>query len=220
MTDCEFLKDFITVKLENHDTKVHSTFSMALRDARLITGRDKETGKFKGFWLKNRKREHLKPYSPIGILNYLIVLELIGKIFMGNKTEDEKTGIPAALSQFSELNEKERYTIDAFRNGLAHGYSLVNIPRNKSNNKNSRHKFVYYDPFRDDIPLIEFPEKPWNGEFNEQDEHSNTRINVGKLFNLIEDIISKVHSGIENNEIKLKIEMPELKSRYLLSAYP
>ena len=36
----------------------------------------------------------------------------------------------------------------------------------------------------------------------------------------IEDIISKVHSGIENNEIKLKIEMPELKSRYLLSAYP
>ena len=219
MTDSEFLKDFITVKLENHDTKVHSTFSMALRDARLITGRDKETGEFKGFWLKNRKREHLKPYSPIGILNYLIVLELIGKIFMGNKTNDEKTGIPAALSQFSELNEEERFTIDAFRNGLAHGYSLVNIPRNKSNNKNSRHKFVYA-LFGNDIPLIEYPENPWNGEFNEQDEHSNTRIHVGKLLILIEDIISKVHSGIENNEIKLKIEMPELKSRYLLSSYP
>ena len=219
MRDSEFLKDFITVKLEKHDTKVHSAFSMALHHARLITGRDIETGESKHYLLKNRKYEYLKPYSPIGILNYLIVLELIGKIFMGNKTNDEKTGIPAALSQFSELNEEERFTIDAFRNGLAHGYSLVNIPRNKSNNKNSRHKFVYA-LFGNDIPLIEYPENPWNGEFNEQDEHSNTRINVGKLFNLIEDIISKVHSGIENNEIKLKIEMPELKSRYLLSSYP
>ena len=213
MTETEFLKDFIRVKIQ--DEKISSTFSKALKDARLITGRDLTTGKSKHFLLKNSNGQILKPYSPIGILNYLIVLEMIGNLFQPyDETNTNRKGIPAALGQFSKLKEKEQFTIDAFRNGLAHGYSLINIPKNPKHNNNSRHRFVY-TAFHD-IPIIKFPTKPWNGTFSDEYDNSSTWIQLNELFELIEQIISKVDSGIENNEVKLKIPIAEIKARYLI----
>tara|TARA_R110000787_G_scaffold48953_11_gene117558 strand:+ start:179 stop:826 length:648 start_codon:yes stop_codon:yes gene_type:complete len=213
MTETKFLKDFITVKIQ--DEKISSTFSKALKDARLITGRDLTTGKSKNFLLQNSNGQILKPYSPIGILNYLIVLEMIGNLFHPfDESNTNGKGIPAALRQFSKLNEKEQFTIDAFRNGLAHGYSLINIPSNPKYNDNSRHRFVY-TAFHD-IPIIKFPTKPWNGMFSDEYDNSSTWIQLNELFELIEQIISKVDSGIENNEVKLKIPIAEIKARYLI----
>ena len=181
---------------------------------RLITGRDLYTGESKHFILQNSKGEHLKPYSPIGILNYLIILEMLGNFFESDKESMHKRGITSALHHFSNLNEKERFTLDAFRNGLAHSYSLVNIPREPKNNENSRHIFAFTAFL--EIPLIKYPVKNWNGEYINADENQWTWIQVNKLFDLIETIIKQISEGIEKNEIKLKIPLIELKSRYTI----
>jgi hypothetical protein len=78
----EFLEKFVCDKLIENNR--YSSFSIALEDARKITGRDVATGELKHNILTNRNNGYLEPYSFIGITNYLLLLEIIGKVFEPN----------------------------------------------------------------------------------------------------------------------------------------
>jgi hypothetical protein len=206
-----FISSFTSV--ESADNIFCSTFSIALRDARLITGREIKTGKSMHNILSNSKGEHLKPYSPIGLLSYLIILEMIGKIFQktGNKIED--CGIISALRDFSKLNEREIYTIKALRNALGHSYSLTNIPFDKKHYENSLHLFAFH--ISGNVPLIQYPNPIWDGNYNKTE--SRTWIQINELFNIVDLIIQFIADNLENKEIKLKMDINEIKTKYFIN---
>jgi len=69
-----------------HDIEIesnrYSILNLAIRDARLITGRDIETGELlKNELFTNSLDQALDQYSFIGIVNYLLILYLIGTAF-------------------------------------------------------------------------------------------------------------------------------------------
>jgi len=207
-----FISSFISIESTNNN--FCSTFSMALRDARLITGRDIKTGEVSQFILTNRKKEYLKPYSPIGLLNYLIILEMIGNLFQKTENKAIESGIISALKNFSNLKvKKEIYTINALRNALAHSYSLTNIPKKEIYNKTSLHLFAFH--ITGDFPMIQYPNPIWDGDYEKTD--SRTWIQINKLFNTIESIIQFIANNLENDEIKLKMEINEIKTKYFIN---
>ena len=210
-TQIDFISEFISVESANN--KFCSTFAMALRDARLITGRDLASGACHHYILMNSKKEHLKPYSPIGLLNYLILLEMIGKIFNKSRNSDGNKGIKSALRDFSDLDKREIDTINDLRNALAHSYSLTNIPDKQKHYQNSRHLFAFH--ITGDFPLIQYPETNWNGDYNQTE--SRTWIQINNLFNIIESIIKFISNNLENEQINIRMEMDELKTRYFIN---
>jgi hypothetical protein len=207
--------DFIInlISVESANNKSCSTFSLALRDARFITGRDLLTGECKHYLLQNNKNQHLKPYSPICLLNYLIILEMVGKIFKMKNQLDSTNGIVSALFNFSDLEEKDRYTINALRNALAHSYSLTNIPEKEKYYEHSRHLFAYH--ITGDFPLIQYSDNEWNGGYYQIE--SRTWIQINKLFNLIEIIVKSILGKIGNDEIELQMDIAELETRYYIN---
>lgn len=210
-TQIDFISEFVSIDSANN--KFCSTFALALRDARLITGRDIASGECQHYILMNSKKEHLKPYSPIGLLNYLILLEMIGKIFKRTGNADGPKGIKSALKDFSNLDEKEINSINDLRNALAHSYSLTNIPNKEKHIQNSRHLFAFH--ITGDFPLIQYPDTIWNGSYNQTE--SRTWIQINKLFNTIETIIEYISKNLGNEQIELRMEMDELKARYFIS---
>lgn len=213
MTELEFIKKFVS------DTHIegnrHSSFSIALRNARLIAGRDPVSGINEYYDILENTYGNLPPSSFIGLVNYLIILDMVGSIFCTHEIKASGSAINKALVYYTDLNEKDRYTIDALRNALVHSYSLINIPPNKNHFENSRHKFTL-DPFSN-IPLITYPKTPWDGSFNDKSEDSSTTIQVTKLIDLIEAVVTSVKERITFFESEdLCIDIDELKAKYTI----
>jgi hypothetical protein len=208
----EFLEKFVCDKLI--ESNRYSSFSIALEDARKITGRDVATGELKHHILTNKNNGHLEPYSFIGITNYLLLLEIIGKVFEPNVSSSGKKGICGALQHFSDIDEKDQYVIEALRNALVHSYSLVNIPSNQDHNENSQHLFTL-SAF-EDAPLIRYPDISWDGNFNNKAENRSTIVQTNRLFDEIELIVENVRAGVRDGSIKSRIKLPELKARYTI----
>ncbi len=210
MNDIEFIKKFVS----SHEIEKnrYSCLMIALIDARKLTARNIETGKFECNILENEK-SFLSPYSFIGIINYLLILDMIGEIFTVRNTTNK---IYKALKQYcSYINDKDIDTIIALRNSLAHNYGLINIPDNPEYNLTRRHKFYLINSEIDD--LIEYPTKPWNGVFNDNSDDSYTKVGLGKLIELVESVYQVLKKEIECNPMKnlsLKEGVDELKARF------
>lgn len=126
---------------------------------------------------------------------------------------DSTNGIVSALLNFSDLEKKDRYTIKALWNALAHSYSLTNIPKKEKYYEHSRHLFAYH--ITGDFPLIQYPDNKWNGDYNQIE--SRTWIQINKLFNLIEIIVKSILDKIGNDEIELQMDIAELETRYYIN---
>jgi len=93
MEDIDFIKKF-TNSLEIEPNR-YSCLIIALTDARKITGRNIDTGNPKLNILESNNT-FLNPNSFIGIINYLLILDMIGKIFkkkeitFGRKDKNKK----------------------------------------------------------------------------------------------------------------------------------
>jgi len=215
MNNATFIQKFIK-DLEIEKNRF-SSLKIAINDARKLTGRNIVSGDSELNILANTN-DFLSPDSFICIINYLLILDLIGEVFnVKGFTTKKNNNIYKALKQFSSLtSEKDIDTIIALRNSLAHNYGLINIPRDEKENSTKRHKFIllhYENSF-----LIKYPTTIWNGDFKDKSEDTSTQISKINLINLIEQTYKNLVKESENNRIELNLSggVEELKSRFTL----
>lgn len=207
---------------------------VALGDARILTGRDEN-----GLFIENNVLENgktfLNQYSFIGLINYLLILDLIGEVFKLKKSKsniENQPKIYKALKQFTSLKDKDIYTINALRNSLAHNYGLVNIPDNINKHKGtSLHKFILLNS--DDSELIKYPEIEWKIvvseddkenqskkiNFKDKDEKSSTKVSPIKLQELVEEVYQNLLNELTNNNVELSKSIngiDELNARFTI----
>jgi hypothetical protein len=187
-----FLKSFVNdYKIS---TNRYSCLFLAIRDARTISGRNLKTGQQENIILSS-ENTFMYPNSFISVINYLLILDMIGEIFtlkiLPKSFNKEKTNnIYKSLKQFSSLTDQEIDVFIALRNSLAHNYSLINIPRSRDEYYAKLHKFILSNESK--APLIKLPKSPWNGMFNNKTLKSSTTIGVIKLFEIVESVYSNL----------------------------
>lgn len=220
MNENNYLKKFTrSIKIESHR---YSCLMLALQDARKIAGRNILNGQITNDILEN-DQSFMNPYSFVGVVNYLLILELIGEIFRLKTFSTNKSNkIYKALKQFSasdmtmtSLNERDIDTIIALRNSLAHNYGLINIPSEKEK-KTKLHKFILLN--NDNSELIKYPMQIWNEDFADKSEETSTQISVIKLQDLVERVFLNLTTEIENDTVDLALEkgLDELKARFTI----
>ena len=210
-----FINNFISC-LEIEPNR-YSSLMIALTDARKITGRDINTGEYKLNILESNDI-FLTPHSFIGIINYLLILDMIGEIFKFPDFLRKQNNIFNSLKQFSSLIDKDIDTFIALRNSLAHNYGLINIPRSSKEFATKRHKFTLDN--QQTSLLIEYPapEKRWSGNFDDKSENSSTKIGYIQLC----DVVERVYFNVKENALKgliilaLKKDISELKARFTI----
>ena len=214
MNNKDFIKKFVnSLKIEENR---YSCLLIALQDARIITGRDIKNGNIKNEILES-EQHFLNPHSFIGIINYLLVLELIGEIFKTKTfSTKKKNNIYKALMQFhATINEKDIDTIIALRNSLAHNYGLINIPHNSKEDDTKLHKFTLLNT--PNTNLIEYPERKWSKQYSDHSEETSTKISVIKLQNLVESTYNNLKTEINNDNATISLSgIDELKSRFTI----
>ena len=212
--DLKYLEKF--AKEYELESNRFSCLHIAIRDARMISGSDIKTGKMK-YDILESSDSFLSPYSFIGIINYLLVLELIGMVFKKRAfTTNKKNSIFKSLKQFSSLSDTDIDVIISLRNSLAHNYGLVNIPESQKEYKNKRHLFTLINT--ESAQLIDYPNKSWNGSYKTKMNDMYTKIGVHKLFDLVESVYLNLKSSLEQGDVDYALDggIEELKTRFTI----
>ena len=191
---------------------------IALNDARKITGRDIISGEYQ-LNIFESGNTLFNPYSFIGIVNYLLILDMIGEIFeISTFSTNKHNNIYKALKQFSLLKNDDIDTCIAIRNSLAHNYGLINIPKDTKEYSTKRHKFVLDN--QPNPPLIEYPHEGqgWIGNFNDKSESSSTTIGYIKICDLVEEVYINLKTKAEEGLVLLALNqnIEELKARFTI----
>jgi hypothetical protein len=201
----------IHLKLEGYKLPtgeiVESCLTAAIREARLMSGRNKSTG----LPDPENKFGYLGHWS--GAMCYITILDQIGKCYRP-KTKKEIMGLQAierTLSYFTSLTSDEIKAIYALRNAFFHDFSLYN--RNSLDGK-LQHTFTV-----DNHPtnkVVKLPLKTWDGQMCSRNSENNTYINLKTLGDLVEEIYQKLILLESNNELALELVggETELTDRY------
>lgn len=203
-----------------------SNFMMALKSARLHTGRNVDTGIASSmeemeFNLLENKEILVKQlsYSELftGLTMYLILLEQIGSMFKRIGIAPPKgynKGIRHSLCMFSTLTiEKNKDEIDAInslRNNLAHNFGLASDDRFP----NSGHKFTL--SFSSDAPIVKLPAEKWNCKYDDKSDESSTVIGVYAFCNEVEQIVGKLIEVYHAGNLEFSLSEEEIKSRFTI----
>ena len=227
----ELLKYFSN-KIEfnkNLNTWFFSSYTAALKDARLITGRSLLTGKPKKSIGKQLNiKNQLGCWA--GALVYLVLIDHIGKFFKHknpNKTILYCNPFISALSNFSPLQEDEIRALYGLRCAFAHNYGLYNNEDAGNINKKNIHFFelsIHYNK------LIKFPQTPWDGiDFSYNKKNFITEVNIKLLGDLVEDMHSRLIDLVKKNELEINKSLKgktfmndnsELFNRNKIMVYP
>jgi hypothetical protein len=201
------IKDHLSLNSCKNEAGIVSESSLvhALRNIRLITGRNEETGLassdgYLGNW--------------IGAMGYLSVLDQIGKCYRPitkNKLiHTRKPSINKALDYFTTLSDDEINAIYALRNAFLHDFSLLN----KDNTKNFHHFAVNAD---NSTSVVILPSTKWDGNINSRNAANRTIINLQALGDLVENIYEQLLRLDSSNQLSLDLNggEAELKARYI-----
>ncbi|MBL7761552.1 MAG: hypothetical protein JNK08_12715 [Sediminibacterium sp.] len=193
-----------------------SSLVHALRNIRLITGRNEETGVaepngYLGNW--------------IGAIGYLTLLDQIGKCFrpkseLHQEYQNNTPPIKKALMNFNlnNLTNDEINAIYALRNGFHHDFSLLNIElkKNTTQIKNAHHFAVEVGSTN---PVVKLPKIPWDGEIANRTKENVTYVNLQALGDMVENIYKLLLELESKNELLLELlgGESELRARYIFS---
>lgn len=239
-TTRNFLRAFTDIQstymegFEHNDKKRTSCLTKAYRTARLLSGRDMRTGALDeqsmglvpALWTDEDSPYFLGKNSFVGVLNYLIILEMIGSILKKKNTSQPRgNGIVKALKVFSncpELVTSERKNrtrkiraISQLRNGLAYNYGLAVPASGRATNESFKFALSYTMGAQD--PIVILPANKWRkGDFSDKFDSSNTTINCQRIGTLVEDVLTNIIALLEEDSLKLRISMAKLKSMYTL----
>lgn len=185
-----------------------SCFSAAVRDARLLAGRDQDAGKPTG-----------PPVSKWGAgLLYMVLIDQIGTCFeptvhLSNDPlpmlDHEKSRWIIAMAAFGRyvypnLDRKTVYALYGLRNCLAHRYSLFNVPdentvRNERRRKLLTHRFQL--TWSQTAPLAKIA----TNRLDTKDRPIlDTEVNLFEVCALCEDIVQTVQGLADEGTLTLK----------------
>jgi hypothetical protein len=204
---------FSTVQPYNEKERRHSSLILGLRDARLITNRDSETGN-----VTFKTKAPLMPNSWAGTIVYLIILELIGTCFKPvHSPKSSDNAIYRALRYFSSLSENEARAIESLRHSFAHNYGLINIQNDKRTHKvisNRTHHFLLTAD--QSGKAVTERQEIWDGDFKSRNEKNTTTINIWLLGDLVEDVFAHLFYENNNGNIDLILSngIDELEAKY------
>lgn len=229
--------DFIKKMVNDRQIELnrYSIFVTALEHARQLSGFDKETRMENRLLLDINNNSILElGQSQIGLINYLLILDMLGSVFKkvaSEAKEKKRNSITYVLEQFSILNDKrDRDAIKALRNCLAHNYSLLNIPEwkdesdikyGKENIKtnakleaNELHAFSIC--WKKQPSLIKYPDNANRlTKSNPLRENKHyTEICAERLRDLVEGIFQQIKEGVNNGSVGSDMSDEEIKSRF------
>lgn len=204
----------IHLTLKNHEdisgAKIQSCLTAALTEARILTGRNQDTG-VPDSWFK----PELGRWS--GAMCYSTILDQIGTCYKrkGVKTLSSNTpSIKKVLHYFTNLSEDKINALYALRCAFLHDFNLINT----SHKPELQHVFnVFQHPTK---TLIELPEVKWDGNLYDLRSLANfTSVNLLAFGNMVEDIYNLLI--LLNSENILEITLAggehELLNRYTFS---
>lgn len=200
----------IHLKLEGYKLPTgliaESCLTAAIREARLMTGRNKSTG----LPDPENKFGYLGHWS--GAMCYITILDQIGKCYRPKTKQVAKgSAIEKTLTYFTSLTGDEISAIYALRNAFFHDFSLYNY---NSSNQKLQHYFTVDNHATNKV--VKLPVKPWDGQMNTRTADNNTYINLKTLGDLVEVIYQKLilHESNNNLELELSGGETELTNRY------
>ena len=211
----EWIESFLTVRPPAAGPSVWvSSFSAVVRDSRLATGRNLDSGEVEqpelaGGWL--------------GALGYLVTLDQIGKCFRPKDLRRQpahNAPLVKALTHFARdptLSDNEILAIYALRCGFAHDYGLVSRSRVGRNAYRLNHRFLLFSDAGS--PLVELPDPLWDGEWSTSRFTSRTKLNVRKLGDLVERIVADLLAAYKSQELVLAVPggVDELFARFAMT---
>jgi len=200
-------KKIIFLYLSNpigNNSSFKSGFIKVLHEARVLTGRDENTG-------KKNINDHDENESWLGVTGYMVLLDQIGKCFKPkDRSIKEKRSIIKALKYFSTLDDNKIDVVYALRCAFAHDFSLFNF------NDDSRFCHRFLISTEKGQPLISLPNNKWTGQYDIDQNDDITIINITLICDLIEGIYSKLLelARADELEITLKRGIKEFAFRY------
>ncbi len=199
---------FLNSETDTNGRVTESSLVHALRNIRLITDRNQDTG------IPNPPNGNLGNW--IGAIGYLTLLDQIGKCYRPiSKIKITPANMPSiqkALAYFSSLTEDERIAIYALRNAFHHDFSLLNI--NKDKLKYCHHFEVNAHSSN---PIVILPKIQWDGILDSRSRNNVTYVNLKALGDLVENIYTQLLQMENANELSLELEggEAELEARYI-----
>ena len=182
-----------------------SSLVHALRNIRLITGRNQDTGAaIPGGYLGNW----------IGAIGYITILDQIGKCYRPNcknKITDNRSPIKKALAYFTKLSDNEIDAVYALRNAFHHDFSLLNIfPGNN-------YHFAVNQHATNPIVILPPVKCEWDGNIANRNNNNQTYNNLQALGDLVEDIYTQILLLEESGNLLLDLDGGEdaLQARYI-----
>lgn len=181
-----------------------SCLKLVLDGARYNTGRNMETGEANNsqmrcnIFMRDIDSSQFEDSIMLsGLIDYLILLDLIGSIFkVKNKIDEQKTEIGRALESFSSADPGTIDAIHELRNTLAHRFALATEGKPKG-----RKFTVYYKD--NEFPIVN--EKKWQGNYSDKSEDTSTKVYLPSLCDMIEEVVVRLNSKSDNNELELRM---------------
>ena len=180
-----------------------STFAAAVHEARLLTGRELDTG---------RRDDKEATALWAGTIVYLVLLEQIGKSLQpvgGERHQGEKE-LERAIRQFAgdRATEMERQALYALRCALAHEFGLLN----RSRTPYYRRLFRLEDT--PGGPLVVQPARDWTEHPEDWSPFAITEVNLLTLGDLAEEVVQSVRDHAERGDLRAQVSLPELQRRF------
>lgn len=183
------------------EVTVYSSLYLAIADARVASGRDRDTG------------DVVNPDPPtkwLGAIGYMALLDMLGSAIR------RRVGAPAtgnsfkkALESFTALPEAERKAVYALRNAFAHDYSLVN------DGPAGTHLFrIEWDVAS---PLLVLPTVPWDGNYPVVAGTDDTVVNLFRFTELAESVLSAVETAYVAGDLEMAVSDQEAEHRYFIT---
>lgn len=199
-------KQAIELHLSDHPqvegTHAFSGFAAALKDARIVTGRD-ELG---------RKVDHTRHGCWLGAVGHMALLDQIGTCFKPKqKPHENGNSIRKALKYFSNLSDDEVEALYALRCCFAHDFSLHNLNKKR---QSRTHRFSV--GVGTSTRIVTLPSARWGGDYESKNLNDITAINLEAFGDLVESICQQLSilAGTDELEIVLPGGGEELLHRY------
>lgn len=192
---------FSEIHLDGDQTRF-SSFKALLRDARLATNRDLDSGQ------KALNADH---GSWLGALAYMALLDQIGSCFRPLGTPKRKEpSILLTLGYFSNLQDDECKAIYALRCSFAHDYSLSNVRYKRKGDQliqSLTHRFCVSQGANGPVVTLPAPSDRWDGKFTTiKNDRNLTHINLEKLGDLVEDVCKRVAQLAILNQLDISLD--------------
>lgn len=176
-----------------------STLALSIRGARELTERNIETGeKFEkyDFEILNIKNENLTLICNklLGLVTYLIIIDLVGNIFVKKGEVESKDKFKQALNHFSGLKKNQINSLKNLRNSLAHKFSLGN-----------ESEIFTLDYSTDSSEIIQNATElyPSQNRINPKEAENYTVVYYHNICNLVENIYEQLKDLNKCNKVQL-----------------